>query len=142
MNDADRMRMLTKMYRIVKLKKGKLHKALRIMGKRNLKGSELKAMWSENCPTIGYCYVVSEYVHHFCMKKRTLPFVIKDVTSGGTHWFLKTEKNEIIDLTLDQRKKAYPYKKGRRQKFRTANPSKRTLLLAKLMGKRNKSNRG
>jgi len=98
--------------------KTRLHKALRSIGKSQLKHS----------------YIVSELVYHELSIKgyELFPFVMR-LPGGGTHWFLKNKEGGIIDYTKDQYNYELDYSTAIRRSFLTKKPGKRTRLLLKLM---------
>jgi hypothetical protein len=71
----------------------------------------------------GHCYVASETYYHLS-DEELLVYHIKHEDS--THWFLRNDKNEIIDLTAPQFKTPVPYHKAKRGFFLTKEPSKRS----------------
>ena len=74
---------------------------------------EYKDGWSEENPTYGYCYIVSEMLYHYIYKNST-PYYLK--LNGVTHWFLKNE-NKIIDLTGNQFNFKIDYSKAKKAAF-------------------------
>jgi hypothetical protein len=74
----------------------------------------------------GHCYVASETYYHLSTEKLKI-YHIKHENS--THWFLKNDKNEIIDLTYQQFKTPVPYNNARGGAFLTKKPSKRSVVL-------------
>ena len=74
----------------------------------------------------GHCYVASETYYHLSNENLKI-YHIKHENS--THWFLKDDKNNIIDITKDQFKTLVPYNKAKRGFFLTKTPSKRSLKL-------------
>jgi len=73
--------------------------ALREIGNSLLK-QPYKDAWSEDNPTLGYCYVVSEALYHYAVDGTVTPRVIS-FPEGGTHWYLQTEEG-IVDFTSEQ----------------------------------------
>ena len=73
---------------------------LRILGNTLLK-NPYKQEWSEDNPTLGYCYVVSEAIFHYGLEGKVTPMVMS-FPEGGTHWFLKLEDGSIVDFTHEQ----------------------------------------
>jgi len=76
----------------------------------------------------GHCYVASETYYHLSNEKLMI-YQIKH--EGSSHWFLKDEKNNIIDLTSKQFKTKVPYEEATRRSFLTNFPSKRCKTLMK-----------
>ena len=76
----------------------------------------------------GHCYVASECYYHLSNEKLK-PYYVKHENS--THWFLRNERDEIIDLTAKQFNTSVPYSKGKRAAFLTNYPSKRCKVLIK-----------
>jgi len=74
----------------------------------------------------GHCYVASETYYHLSGSDLKV-YHIKHEKS--THWFLKDNKDKIIDITKDQFKTPVPYQKAKRGFFLTKTPSKRSLKL-------------
>lgn len=75
-------------------------------------------------PITGFCYIASEAFHHMWMGKTT-PQVAR--TEHGTHWYLRDEDGEVIDLTCNQFPRAEweeIWSKGRGCGFLTKGPSK------------------
>lgn len=58
--------------------------------------------WSKENPTYGYCYIVSEVLHHY-VYPNVVPCVINYGGDIGTHWFVKNrDTGEIFDFTQQQ----------------------------------------
>ena len=74
----------------------------------------------------GHCYVASECYYHIANENLKI-YHIKHENS--THWFLRNDKNEIIDLTSEQFNTPVPYQNAKRGAFLTKQPSKRTKIL-------------
>ena len=74
----------------------------------------------------GHCYVASETYYHLSSDNLKV-YHIKHENS--THWFLKNNNNQIIDITKDQFKTPVPYQNAKRGFFLTKTPSKRSLKL-------------
>ena len=74
----------------------------------------------------GHCYVASECYYHLANETLKI-YHIKHENS--THWFLRNDKNEIIDLTFEQFKTPVPYQNAKRGAFLTKEPSKRSKIL-------------
>lgn len=81
------------------LDQNKVNDKLRTLGNKLLK-EPYKSQWSEDNPTLGYCYVVSEAIYHYGGLKNPVPYVMS-FPEGGTHWFIKDGDN-IIDFTGEQ----------------------------------------
>ena len=74
----------------------------------------------------GHCYVASECYYHMSNENLKI-YHIKHENS--THWFLRNDKNEIIDLTSEQFITPVPYENSKRGAFLTKKPSKRSKTL-------------
>lgn len=74
----------------------------------------------------GHCYVATECYYYLVYKKH---FVYHVKHEDSTHWFLKDENDNIIDLTSNQFKTIVPYEKAKKGFFLTNKPSKRTRIL-------------
>lgn len=92
---------LNKMFEIAGISKESLYGALRTMGVKNLK-SFMRPGWTEDNPSWGYCYVVSEMVYWYASPEATKPYSMKVPGDPGTHRFLRWPDGEIIDLTCEQ----------------------------------------
>jgi len=110
----------------------RLQNALRVMGTKYLK-PQYRSHWTPDRPTTGYCYIVSEIIHHFLLNGQSKPHLIR-LESGGTHWFLKLPIGQIVDWTADQFDRPIPYGRAKPAGFLTKTPSKRSLVLASLLG--------
>lgn len=73
--------------------------ALRTLGNSQLK-QPYKSLWTEENPTLGYCYVVAEALFHYAPIGKAQPFVIS-FPEGGTHWYLK-DGDTLYDFTGEQ----------------------------------------
>lgn len=111
------------------ISKSTLYKSLRQMGRKYIK-QPWKGKWSEEKPTTGYCYVVSEFLYYYVFKKHAEIYILRTDDHGvkGSHWFLKCD-GKVIDLTADQFKKPIDYSLGKRRHFMTNTPSKRAKIL-------------
>lgn len=103
-----------------------VEKALLKLGPTPLK-NEYRHLWSPQTPTFGYCYVISELGNFYA--PQTQPFAIR--TKEGIHRFLKFPNGIVWDLARDQ---DYDYSKAVRRAFLPQSPSKRTILLAEMIG--------
>lgn len=112
--------------------KGKLHDALRQMGKKYVK-PQYRSEWTPERPTTGYCYVVAEVTYHYLAPKGSKPYVMK-TGATETHWFLKDPAGKVIDPTADQFNELPDYSTGRPNGFLTKDISKRGRILADLLG--------
>ena len=74
----------------------------------------------------GHCYVASECYYHLSSEDLNI-YHIKHENS--THWFLKNNIDQNIDLTSEQFETPVPYKKAKRGAFLTKKPSKRAKIL-------------
>lgn len=105
----------------------------------NLTDSLLSKEWLEkkknesSChPTFGHCYLATEAAYHLLGGKKNgwKPYYLKQ--DKESHWFLKHESGDILDITAEQFG-ATPirYADARGKGFLTKNPSKRAILLLK-----------
>ena len=97
--------------------------------KENLTDDLLKKEYldiEERNKYLGHCYVASECYYHLSSKKLSVHYIKHE---GSTHWFLKDQNNEVIDLTYEQFEKPVPYHNAKRGFFLTKSPSKRTKIL-------------
>lgn len=97
-------RLIFKLYEELPDKKF-VHDKLRILGNSLLR-SPYKQQWSEENPSLGYCYVVSEAFYHYSNLEDKLTPYVMSFPNGTTHWFLRTSDGKIIDYTADQ----FPFK--------------------------------
>lgn len=100
---------LEKMFVLAGIDKTKLHETLRELGQPK----KCKEEWNLQCPTIGYCYAVSEAVSYF-LKKRKVPHKTFRLARGDgiPHWFIRLGEEgdgDIIDLTADQTDEDFKY---------------------------------
>ncbi len=87
---------------------------LRLLGNRFLK-EPYKSRWSEDNPTLGYCYIVSEAFYHYGGLENPVPYVMS-FPDGGTHWWLR-DGDKIVDFTGNQFPEKVDYSKGVRCPF-------------------------
>lgn len=109
--------------------------ALRSMGNKFLKGVYKTdySPWSPEIPTVGYCYIVTEFAHYF-VDPDTKAFHIK-YDDNTTHWFLEKPNGKKIDFTLTQFKGEDPeYERAVAGGFLTNFPSKRACEIAIRLG--------
>lgn len=90
-----------------------INKALLNIGPKYLK-VDWKKKWSEESPTTGYCYLISEILYHY-IYSNSQSYCI-DLNKYGTHWFVAIGK-EIIDLTSNQYDFKIPYRKAKHKSF-------------------------
>ena len=87
---------------------------------RNTNGKLLKKQyknkWNKNNPTFGYCYIVCEAIYHYS-NENLYPYCINYGETIGTHWYLKDDKNNVIDFTGNQFNFPVDYSKGIRKSF-------------------------
>ena len=95
--------------------KVQLDNALKNLGSRYLK-EPFRSRWTEEYPTTGYCYFVSEVICRYCCPECKSYYLIDD--DNEKHWYVKTPTGEIIDLTADQYDEKPDYSKGKRKSFR------------------------
>lgn len=115
------------------LTREKLHTALIKMGPKDLK-VPFKKTWSENNPTTGFCYVVSEFVYHYLAPTGSKVMRVFVSETKNNHYFIQWPDGTVIDFTVDQFKNLPPYAKAKGCAFQTPSPSKRTKELAELLG--------
>jgi len=109
------------------IKKDILYSALRHMGKKYIK-EPYKSHWTPDCPVLGYCYVVSEVLSHRMGSDKVMPYRIK-ISDTESHWFLKAQNGDVIDLTADQYDYKLPYNTAKKASFLTKSLSKRGQVL-------------
>jgi hypothetical protein len=78
----------------------RLHAALRIMGRKQLKSQAME--WSDDNPTRNYCYVVSEWLHRYYAPKGSLTFKVEIPGDEEWHRFNIWPDGAIVDLTCSQ----------------------------------------
>lgn len=83
--------------------------------------------------TFGHCYIATETLYHiFGKNKGYKPYVMRVENGKYTHWFLKNNKNHILDPTIDQYQGNTPdYTLAKCTGFLTKRPSKRAQILIK-----------
>lgn len=91
-----------------------VNEKLRELGNKFLK-EPYKSQWSEDNPTLGYCYIVSEAIFHYGGLENPTPYVIS-FPEGGTHWFIK-DGDKIYDFTSEQFDFPVDYSKANRCPF-------------------------
>jgi hypothetical protein len=133
------MKRLLEMFEIAHIDRDKMIGCLLQMGRKHVKGSEMKAQWSENNPTRNYCYVVSEFVYWYVAPMGVVPYAVAIPGDPGPHRYLRWPAGEIVDLTCDQFAdyNVVDYSKGKPKYFMQTGvkgPSARARLLATLMG--------
>lgn len=78
-----------------------VNEKLKELGDSMLK-NPYKKQWTEDNPTFGYCYVVSEAIYHYGDGEYE-PYCYNYGNEYGTHWFLKDkESGEVVDFTANQ----------------------------------------
>jgi len=116
----------------------KLYSSLRTMGRKHVKGADMKASWCWENPTRNYCYVVSEMIYFYLSPLGTQPMSLEVSGDPGLHRFLIYPNGDIIDATCDQ----FPdtiqldYTKAKKRGFMQTGgkgPSKRARMLSELM---------
>ncbi len=108
----------------------KLHNALLQMQDKPLE-EPYKSRWTPQCPTTGYCYIVSKVVWYYCAHD-CKPYYVK-MGNNETHWFLKCPNGERLDYTKDQYDVEIPYENEIPGAFRNPNLSKYQRRLATLL---------
>lgn len=58
-----------------------------------------KDMWTEDNPTLGYCYIVSEALYHYL--DGDIKSYCISMGDGFTHWYIVRD-GEILDFTKEQ----------------------------------------
>jgi len=114
--------------------RARLNDALRTMGRKHLK-PQYRKLWTPQTPTVGYCYVVCEVIHHCLASCKTRPHILK-TRPNRTHWFLKLPNGQVIDWTANQFSKQLSYNEARPAAFLTKKMSQRGKILADLLGLR------
>ncbi len=97
----------------------------------------LSAEWdlkrrTEDPAVKGHCYVASEVAQYLVGKYYGFSPYVSKLEGGGTHWFLRNDKGQIIDLTSEQFPEAALdgiWEAGRKCGFLTKNPSRRGSIL-------------
>jgi hypothetical protein len=80
--------------------------------------------------TFGHCYIATEAAYHLYGKSRNYKPHVMRYNKNITHWFLKDDKGNIIDVTLDQYLGEIPkYQKAKGCGFLTNKPSKRAQII-------------
>ena len=109
-------------------RKEEVRARLRDLGPRLLK-AEYKAQWSEDNPCWGYCYLVSEAIHHYC-REETVPRCFDLGEGYGKHWFL--DKNgEPVDYTAEQFDFKVPHHRASKRQFRKGSVETERGLISK-----------
>lgn len=81
-----------------------------------------------NNPLYGHCYVATESTYYlFAKDLGYYPCHINHENSS--HWFLKNDKDKIIDITVSQFKTKPKYHLAKRIGFLTNYPSKRAKIV-------------
>lgn len=83
------------------------HKLKELNGK--LLKKQYSELWTEDNPTLGYCYIVSEAIYHY-FKGEIKAFCI-NMGELGTHWYT-TIDDEVVDYTGEQFGEPLNYSKG------------------------------
>lgn len=86
-------------------------------------------------PLEGHCYVASEVYFHIKGGYDQGYQVYRVNHRGDTHWFLKNESDEVIDLTAEQFDEPIPYEQATKTGFLTKEPSKRAKQVIKELKK-------
>lgn len=86
------------------------------------------------CGVAGHCYVASEAAWHLLggMKSSWRPMFVRHECEP--HWYLKSSKGPILDLTAAQFSTPVPYHEGRGRGFLTKAPSRRAQELLGRVG--------
>jgi hypothetical protein len=133
---------LQTMYGLAGVNKQTLHDALRVMGKKHLKTKLMKEGWTHDNPTKNYCYVIAEFVYYYLSPRGSKPYKLPGIPGDdGLHRFIMWPDYSVVDLAVDQ----FPnfedvdYTKAKKcyfmvNTFGVPGPSKRTRILAELMG--------
>lgn len=66
----------------------------------SLEKEEYKSLWSDDYPTTGYCYILSEVIYYYTKGNYK---IYRFTYDGGkkSHWYLK-KNGSTIDLTIVQ----------------------------------------
>jgi hypothetical protein len=102
-----------------------LNQALLEMGPGQIK-PQYRQIWSHEHPTWGYCYTITELIHH--MKLGTTAMIIP--SSLGYHRYTQLPDGRPFDPAKDYE---YEYENGKPRPPMTPYMSKRTIILAGLM---------
>lgn len=133
---------LQTMYELAGVNKQTLHDALRVMGQKHLKTKLMKEGWTHDNPTKNYCYVIAEFVYYYLSPRGSKPYKLPGIPGDdGLHRFIMWPDYSVVDLAVDQ----FPnfedvdYTKAKKcyfmvNTFGVPGPSKRTRILAELMG--------
>ena len=127
---------LNQMFERAGIQKETLYNGLIQMGTKHLK-KDLKKDWHENNPTRNYCYVVTELVYQYLVKDKDASVYCLNVEGDDyKHWYIKLNDGSIVDLTAEQFEVygKIDYSKGKKRFFQSPSPSKRTRILADLIG--------
>lgn len=80
--------------------------------------------------TFGHCYIASEAAYHLFGKFHNYkPYVMRIKKNTQTHWFLKDDKGNILDVTSKQFKTKINYDNAKCCGFLTKEPSKRAKII-------------
>lgn len=87
-------------------------------------------------PYAGHCYAASEAAFHL-LGGRAAGWRAQVIRhEGGTHWYLKHDGGEILDITAEQFRTPVPYDRGRNIGFLTLAPSLRAReIIRRLSGR-------
>lgn len=78
-----------------------VNQKLKELGNSMLK-KPYKDLWTEDNPTFGYCYIVSEAIYHYGGGEYE-SYSHNYGEGYGVHWFLKDkDSGEVIDFTANQ----------------------------------------
>lgn len=127
-------RVLDKMFHRVGITRAALYRALREMGRENLR-RDLRNDWTPEYPTRNYCYVVAEYVHEFLAPDGSTAWRLAVPGDPAEHWFNRLPDGTLIDLAAEQFPRyadQVQYQNAKRSTF-LLSPSRRARTLASLI---------
>lgn len=104
-----------------------LNQGLLLLGRKNVR-KNYRHLWSEENPSFGYCYVITELLYHLSDRVAT-PKTI--ATSEGKHWYIELPDGTTLDYAKDN---IYDYSQGKKSSFMTVQMSARARKLKDLMG--------
>lgn len=103
-----------------------LENSLRILGPMLVR-KQYRDLWKPETPTLGLCYVISEYLFY---RLEMLPTPTKLPTPEGMHWYLQLPDAQYLDLAADR---AYDYSLGKPKSFMTSYLSERGQKLKQVL---------
>lgn len=121
------------MFKFSGVNKEKLHEALKKIGNKYLR-SPFKVKWTKGNPTIGYGYVISEFVYYYIAPKGSKLMKVYVPKTGAAHWFIQWPDAVLVDLAIEQFKELPAYEKAKEDTFTDPNPSFAARRIAEHMG--------